>query len=332
MDEIYYKKQVKKLLQQIGTLQSIDSEKHKCFSKKAIDVFEKIPNGDYMPLLDLEAEIIDFLVDKVKTNQIENLPIPVQKSSLINRIRGWFSRESRESEISKLAEQLITDSETQKGQFIPDKRTVVYDFFKNNISSNDRIQGWGTKQTIQYTNSEGHERTFDIGIDQDGIGEIEIGESKIGTYRKSVGDDVMSYGVRNAITEYLRLIKYDQFINSKTGDKTFINELGKEIERASNGYDPQNTNEFFKAGKRLDKALMKNPVYMQIKTSFDRAYEEYQKTFNEFRQSESNRRDRFNKENLFLKELKVEGVSTEIGIETAKEHDKIKEDKEHGDD
>lgn len=319
MDEISYKKQVQKLVEQIGTLQSIDSEKYKYFSKRATDVLERISNGNYMLLLDLEAEIIDFLADKVKTNQIENLPISVQKPSLVSRIRGLFSRKSRESEISKIAEQiLIPDSETQKGQFIPDKRTVVYDFFKNNISLNDCIRGKGTRQAIQYTNLEGQERTFYIGRSQFGTGEIEIGESRIITYYNSVGDDVECYVIRDAITEYLRLIKYYQFINSETGDKTFINELGREIERASNGYDSEDIYEVFKAGKRLDRALMKNPVYMKIKTSFDRAYKEYQKTFNEFRQSESNRRDSFNGNNLFSEAYKVEGISTGIGNDMAK--------------
>ena len=121
----------------------------------------------------------------------------------------------------------------------------------------------------------------------------------------------------------MRLIKYDQFINAKTGDKTFINELGKEIERASTGYDPENVYDFFRAGKRLDKALMKNPIYRQMKTSFDKAYEEYKKTFVEFRQSEDDRMDHFQQKNSYSKELKVESNGKPIIVEDKDQCDEL---------
>ena len=46
-----------------------------------------------------------------------------------------------------------------------------------------------------------------------------------------------------------------------------------------------------KGDERLEQILLADPVYMQMKTSYDRASEEYYKTRTEFRQKESDRRE-----------------------------------------
>lgn len=286
MAGISYENQVQKLIEQVEALQSIDKEKYRYFSGQLREALDVISDGDYTLILNLNAEIIDFLEDKIKIKQQSNLPVPKQKTPLINRL---FKRKAEESEISKIADQVaIAEDETKKGQFIPDKRTAVYDFFKDNIKELRE----GAKQTIYYDGSEGQERTFKMKRDEFDLSEIKICESKIGFYNNSAFDEI------------LYLARYDQFINSKTGDKTFINELGKEIEKASKGYDPKNINACYAAGNKLIKALNKNPVYKQTRKSFNKAYEEYLKTFNEFRISESDREKVFNSKNSFAERIK----------------------------
>ena len=303
MDKEVSRKYAQKLIEQIGNLQSIDSEKHEYFSKKAMDALQEINNENYEGILGLESEMIDYLEDRVRTNQHENLPVAKQKSSLLSRIKEIFSRKSKESEISKIAQIVARDDNRQEGEFNPDIRTPVYDFFRDEIENNGGVRRWNTNQTISFTNPEGHQRTFDIGIDQFGIGKIHIGESEITTYK--MGED---YVVRNAVNEYLDLIKYNQFINAKTGDKSFINEFGKMVTEMSRGYNPQSIYERDIAGKKLDRALLKNPIYMQMRKSFYRAYKEYIKTFAEFRENEANRSDDFNKRKSFKAGVSVNGV------------------------
>lgn len=326
MDKEVSKKYAQKLIEQIGRLQSIDSEKHEYFSKKAMDTLQEMNNGNYEDILGLEAEMIDYLEDRVRTNQHESLPAVKQKSSLLSRIKEIFSRKSEESEISKIAQMVARDDNRQEGEFNPDIRTPVYDFFKDEIENNGGLRRLDTNQTISFTNPEGHQRTFDIGIDQFGIGKIHIGESEITTYEKGFDDyETGGYVIRSAVDEYLDLIKYDKFINAKTGDKSFINEFGKMVTEMSRGYNPQSIDERNIAGKKLDKALLKNPIYMQMRKSFYRAYKEYIKTFAEFRENEANRRDDFNKRKSF-----IDGVSVnEISQNDTKEQKSDSKDNQH---
>lgn len=308
MDKEVSKKYAQKLIEQIGNLQSIDSEKHEYFSKKAMDALQEINNENYEGILGLESEMIDYLEDRVRTNQHENLPVDKQKSSLLSRIKEIFSRKSEESEISRIAQMVAGDDDRQEGEFNSDIRTPVYDFFRDEIVNNSNLQRWNTNYTISFANPEGHQRTFDIGIDQFGIGKIHIGESEITTYEKIVGDELYARVVRDGIGEYLDLIKYDQFINAKTGDKSFINEFGRLVTEMSRGYNSQSIDERNIAGKKLDKALLKNPIYMQMRKSFYRAYKEYIKTFAEFRENEANRKDDFNKRKSFIDGVSVNGI------------------------
>ena len=96
------------------------------------------------------------------------------------------------------------------------------------------------------------------------------------------------------MAELISIIDFYSFINSETGDKSLINELGKEIEKASIG-------DLKKAGENLEKALKKNPVWSEVKKSFDKATKEYHETNREFRLNELNRKGKFDKEQSLFK-------------------------------
>ena len=318
------KEQVEKLIKQIGTLQYIDTDKHKYFSKKATDILDSVAQGEYKEFIKLQSELIDCLEDKVRDNSVKNQLITIQKKSLIDKIAELFKEKKKESEIEKISEQIyIADKETQDG-FIPDKRTAVYNFFKDGLAHIDRGRsGWGALNTISYINDEGRKREFSIGMDEYGGGVIKIGNSEFKTFVDSDGDYMFPEIRRNAIHEYLRLIAYANFINSKTEDKTFINEFGKEVERASLEYIPDNLESSFKVGYNIDKALRKNIVYKQTKKSFERAYKEYKDTYMKFMSDERKRKEDYDKaksfeENLKVKEKDVDDNKTNINIKDEK--------------
>ena len=330
MDKEVNNRYAQKLIEQIGKLQSIDLEKHKYFSKRAIDALQEMDNGNYEDILGLEIEVIDYLEDRIRSSQRENI-LPIKhKTSFIERISKFFSKENEENgetEISRIAQMITESTDGARKDPNSDIRTPVYDFFRDEIENNGKLRRWNTSQRVSFTNSEGYQRTFNIGIDEFGIGEINIGECTIVTYKKAFGDELYTHVIRDGIEEYLNLIKFDQFINAKTGDKSFINEFGRLVTEMSRGYSPQDIDASFNAGKRLDKALLKNPIYKQMKESFDKAYKEYVRTFAQFRQNEANRRDDTNNRNAFVKGISVNEISRE-DITDTRDTKQLAEDKE----
>ena len=331
MKDLSYKNQVQKLIKQIGTLQSIDTDKHKYFSEKASKMLDSASQGDYSQFIDLQSELIDCLEDKVRDNSVKNYPTTIQKQSLIDRIGDLFKGKNKESEISKISRQIYIDTEKEEGQYIPDRRKKVYDFFKEVLPNIDGgRRNWGNLQTIKYLNANGKRNEFNIGKDKYGSGIIKVGNVEFRTFFDSDGDYMFEEIRRNAIYEYLCLIAYDKFISSKTEDKTFINEFGREVEKAAMGYIPDNIESLYRVGENLDKALRKNPIYRQTKKSFDRAYKEYQETYMQFMTDEASREEDFKKGHSFDESIKVQERNASLNKESVNRNDRVEEDREQG--
>ena len=113
----------------------------------------------------------------------ERLPIPNEKISLFRRIYNkLFYKKPEESEISKIAEKLSLETQyepkenSEKG-FVPDKRTVVYDFFEKNIPEapikGETLRygygrrGSGFEEKVEFKNESGNKRSFSLTKDKE---------------------------------------------------------------------------------------------------------------------------------------------------------------------
>lgn len=237
---------------------------------------------------------------QINYQRIQNLPAVNEKKTWIDKIKDLLKKRKQESEIEKIANEMVTAAGMG---FSAEKRMLIYDFFKNDIMTEDTMQKLETMATINYIDKKGEEKTFDIKINKHGMGTIEMGDSRIVAmeYLEDKGNGTIN--TIKAITEYLHLIEYDDFISSKTHRDTFLNEFGREVEKVikKSKSSNQTMTEDMKLGKKLDKALRKNSVYMDTKKSFDKAYSEYEKKIGEYRQDEENI-------NRLREELKVENV------------------------
>ena len=301
MEEKTKKEYIKRVIEQISKLQGIDEEKHRYFSEKAIDALQQFSEGNYESILELESELIEYLEVRIRENMQENLP-STQRLSFFKRIANFFSK-NKESEIDRITEMISDHTNVLEGQ---DKRTPVYDFFRDKIC-NRKIKK-GEYRTVNFYDLEGREKSFKIGEDEFGISEIIIGENSIKIYRKTIGDEISASVLRSGMPEYINLIEYDEFINATTGDKTFINEFGRLVMEMSKGYLPKDIDGQFTAGKRLDKALLKNPIYIERKKSFDKAFKEYVETFTEFRRREEDKKADSDRKKEFTR--RISGVES----------------------
>lgn len=237
---------------------------------------------------------------QINYQRIQNLPAVKENKTWIDKIKDFFKKRKQESEIEKIANEMVKAAGMG---FTAEKRMLIYDFFKNDIMTEETMQKLEAMATINYISKDGEEKTFDIRINKHGMGTIEMGDSRIiaTEYIDNKGNGTIN--TVKAITEYLHLIEYDDFISSKTHRDTFLNEFGREVEKVIKKSKSNNQimHEDMKLGKKLDKALRKNNVYMETKKSFDRAYSEYEKKFGEYKKDEENI-------NTLKQELKVENM------------------------
>ena len=261
----------------------------------------------------------------------ERLPIPNEKISLFSRIYNrLFLNKAEESEISKIAEQLSIEGqqhlkENSENGFIPDKRTVVYDFFKENIPQGpikgERLRyDYGLKgdfeEIVEFENESGNKRSFSLTKDEKWDEYIECCGRKIHIYGPNGEDDGIQK--RHLWGEIISVVRYNNFINQNNEDKTLVNELGRIITEIAENHNASTYSENAKAEKRLKKMLSKNPIYLSVRESFEKAHKEYTKTNTAFRNSEQDRKENFEKKNGFREELKIEDLPEKKQDESTK--------------
>ena len=258
----------------------------------------------------------------VEIQRIQNLPAVKGKKTVIDRIKDFFKKAKQESEIEKIANEMVTAA----GMGFPaEKRMLIYDFFKNDIMTEDTMQKLEAMATINFINKDGEEKTFDIRINKNGMGTIEMDDSRIIAIEHIDNKGNGTINTIKTITEYLHLIEYDDFISSKTNRDTFLNEFGREVEKVMKKSKPNNKTmkEDMKLGAKLDKALRKNSVYMETKNSFDRAYKEYENKIGEYKREDENI-------NRLRQELKVENIPQIMPTGTSLENSAPKKNIEYG--
>ena len=250
----------------------------------------------------------------------ERLPISNEKISLFRRIYNkLFYKKTEESEISKIAEKLSLEREqdpreNSEAGFVPDKRTVVYDFFEKNIPEAPirgetlrygyRRMGSDFEERVEFENASGNKRSFSLTKDERWYEYIECCGKKIRIYGPNGEYDLIQK--RHLWGEIISVVRYNNFINQYSEDKTLVNELGRVITEIAKNYTVDTYSERVKVEKRLNQILSKNPIYISARDSFLKAHSEYTKTNTSFRNAEQDRRENFEKKNSFREELKVE--------------------------
>ena len=244
----------------------------------------------------------------------ERMPIPTKKVSLFRKLYNklFLNKLYGESEISKIAECLSKKNSTildtvSKTQYVPDKRTIVYDFF-DNLKNHDYYRGKRDQEfseTITFTSPEGYKREFSLYTDAGRlIQKIGINGIEMLPYIKGWSDGLYYEEITiNSFKEMIELIEYDKFVNNNKEDTTFVDEMGRIITEVSEKFGFSDV-----AGKKIYRLLNKNPIYSSTKDSFDKAYREYYKTVGKFRNDERDRKEQFDKKISFSDEIKVENI------------------------
>ena len=234
-----------------------------------------------------------------------SLPIERPKYSLISRIRAIFSRASQESEIDKIADQI---SIGQEGIEMSDKKMPVYrEMHRSRYTAATK----NIDYEATYTDVKGNEKSFSIKRErysispayiftQEGV-PIEVAHK----YENRTSDEYHPTTV-DVSQEYIDLLEYASFINEGTGNRAFVDEMGRLIEEIAEGYSVPQTYNSEDAGKQLDKRLKKSPIYRQMEKSYKRAFEEYIETAKDFYKGHEEKEDGNSRRSEFLNGLKVE--------------------------
>jgi len=245
----------------------------------------------------------------------ENLPVVIEeKQSFFKRLfNKLFKKQPKVSKIEQLAsrlEQPLLD-ENKKEQFIPDKRTKVYDFFKNNIPKGQPSKyGFtrfayknGYEREINFTDLDGKQGIITL-IKQEPFADQIVIEGKS---IKITGVDDEYDLPRDLWGDIMNLLQYNEFVNSPEEAKIFKNEVGRTVKQVSENYNLEHFIGALRAGEKLYYELIGNPIYMGLRNDFDEIYSEYLETYEQFRENEENRKKAFDEEHAFRDGIRFSG-------------------------